>query len=237
MRLNPTIWGEVEAVELSPLEAKLKATSMAPLVANDLHEAVKLFGVFEAWERQTHAQNNLMCGLQGAVKVNILLCLARIFEFGTARGYSQDSRDIASLPFLIRLMSEADVQTMIAAAAANWNEPSFADENMDIVWQAFDQSYEALQDFEKSLFASNCLHSLRQTRNGFIAHRLLEKNQTFQMLSIEDVRFLLHAAIDIFSPLELAMTGEESGYFELARQAHAEAKTLGEHKTGARCQE
>ena len=211
---------------MTPLEAKIKAYAMVPLIAKDLREAARLYGIFEAGERQGAGCSGLKQDVHGAIKLNILLCLARIFEFGTSRGYVQDKRDIASLPFLIRLMAETEVQEMVYAAAALWSDASLANENMAFAEQSLIEADEALQAFEGDPQTSRILDTLHQTRNSFIAHRLLQEANILQQLSIADVRFLLDAAMQIFTPLQLALFGEEDGFFEQNSNCFAAAKAL-----------
>ena len=218
--LNQKIWGKVEPVELRPLEAANKIALMWPLVEQDVRQAVISQAILSALET-TPAPASTAERLRVSLNTTQALCLSRLYEFGSHKGYSQDQRDVASLPFLLRLLSSEEVSHWLCSRAEDWCDREEAEDTVEEI-------FDTLQAFEAHPLTLEALDALKATRNPIIAHRLIEKaNQSgSHALTHDHLNFLTEEAAKLCETISFLLTGEMPNYTALAREEKAKAKAF-----------
>lgn len=234
--MNPGIWGRIEPVRLTAFEAARRIEAMLGPVRADLAETVRLVCLLEEGEKRHVAAAAptpgslaaARAGVQQALAGSLALSLARLYEFGTSRSHAQDARDVASLPFLLRLCAEQEVQAYYTALARGWSEEALADENEAEAQALFAEAFGALVELERDPAAVAALARLDALRDRVLAHTLMQKQDARPELPSFSgaYRLLVDHGVSIFAPLETALTGHDSPLPPLFAHMRAAARAF-----------
>lgn len=227
--MKEAVWGTIEPVELSPYRAAHKIHDMLPLIRADITLAVRLYAHLDEGEKLLGEKGRKGSAdlLLTASYQSLVLALVRLFEFGIMRRFTQDERDVASIPFLARLLGADHVRQHLLEKAENWQDGLSPQESATAFSDYLDEGFDALFRLERDDASLLTLKELDALRDHRLAHRLiLEEGGELAHPSLLALNGVLIHAIDIFIPFEVAITGQDGAYETLRKSEHIAARSF-----------
>ena len=227
--MNPSIWGQIDPVELPLYEAVTKVKAMLPLIRQDMVAAICAHAALSEADLlvpEMADRSSTSRLTRRALRLDMTATLSRLFEFGYHRRYRQDDRDVASLPFLMRFLEHEEISGYFINQAWGWGDMGMADENEASAADAFQDMYEALEALENDHKAIDILRQVDSFRDTVLAHTVLPHAAPGEMAyaAPPEVSLILPHATGIFSAIELALTGEETGFAQMEAAERAAAR-------------
>jgi hypothetical protein len=217
-------------VHISTREAMRRLKRMIRAITRDVQIAMEVEASLEAANAiVTAAPTRKRPGAEtymatsNALTMYLALCVARIFDQGSAR-YPDNKKDLASLPLMIRLLRQRRCQAILIDRARRWT-PGFP---QDAACQrAIGEAIDRYRAMRRSSTDRASVRRLRNFRNEWLAHTMMD-DPAKKRPAYKDLFRLIDVAREIVQPARLAILGEHHDLPEIEELYMADAKRFWE---------
>ncbi|MCJ8144338.1 hypothetical protein MKI84_15555 [Ancylobacter sp. A5.8] len=177
-------------VRITNVEALRRLERMAPLILEDVQIALAAgTSLAAANDLVTATANTARPGavvyrtIQQSLTLSLATSLARLFDHGTLSRHP-NTRDVASLPLMVRLLKQKRNQGALIKRARRWTpmQPDLEDMHVAACMTAIEGAIARYDVFARSREGKAILGRLKRFRDGRLAHALMEETRDAQPL-------------------------------------------------------
>lgn len=214
-------------------EAVARIDKMVPILHRNVINAIRIEATMEAGNDVIGSMKDKSFAGAGAYNTikqslgyDLSMHLARLYDIGT-RSRHPNSRDVASIPLLVRLLRQKRCQAALKLRARNWvpGDRIAAPMYERDCEEALARASESYSRTFSGPFGRGGLKTLKQFRDTFMAHSLMTDpgaNPRYNHLFR-----LTDAARDFVEQARLAVTGSNSSLLRHEQHFKREAKRFG----------